>query len=434
MKYIKEIILLITLCIPSNLFAQEKLSLEQAIEIGLKNNYSIQISKNQSLIAANEVYPGNAGMLPQVNLNAAQNNSIVDSKQIFASGQEQNRKNAKSSSLIAGAALNWTLFDGMGMFATYERLKQLSDMGELNAKITIEGAVENIINTYYSVVLQKQMLRVILQSMDISQERIRISETKFQIGVDSKLAFLQAKVDFNADKSAFMKQKTTMENGEISLNELLGRDPNVKFDVTDSILISYHPSIDDLKKNLQQNVSLQQADKSILISKLGMKEILAQQYPRIGLNAGYNFSQSQSQSGFQLSNQTIGPYVGFTATMNLFNGFQLDRTYKSSQLSFQNSKLNYSMVKNQLDASVSKAYNDFNNKMDLLDLEKENLKVAQENIDAVMERYRLGNISALDVKAAQLSFSEANNRLVTALYDAKTAETTLMRLSGNLVK
>ncbi len=159
-----------------NTYSQEVLTLEQAVEIGLKNNYSIQISKNESVMTANDVFIGNAGMLPSVNLNATQNNSIINSEQVFATGQEQSRKNAKSNALTAGVALNWTLFDGLGMFVTYEKLQQLRDMGELNARVSIEAAVESIINTYYAAVMQKQMLKVIRQNMDISTERINTGD------------------------------------------------------------------------------------------------------------------------------------------------------------------------------------------------------------------------------------------------------------------
>jgi outer membrane protein len=414
--------------------AQEVLTLDNAIEIGLKNNFSIQIAKNQAVIASNGLSLGKAGMLPQLNLNATQTNGIANSHQVFASGQEQDRPSAKSSSLVAGASLNWTLFDGMGMFVTYEKLKQLQELGALKARNSIELGVEAIINAYYQVVLQKQLQKVILSNMEISAERIKIAETKFNIGSDSKLTFLQAKVDYNADKSALLKQNFALDNSKVALNSLLGRDVNAKFDVADSIAIKYQPSLDELVKKTAQNTELIQAEKSVAVSKYSIKEYQARFYPRIGVFANYNYLQTESQAGFILSTRSIGPSYGFTATMNLFNGWNLNHDFKSAQLDYLNNKLQYSQIRNDLDAEVCKAFGNFNNQMEVLKLEQENLKTAIENRDASMERYRIGSISAFDVKEAQRSLTTAQNRLVQALFDAKVAETGLLRLSGGLVK
>lgn len=430
----KKLFLVLLLLVAQVAGAQDVLTLDKAIEIGLKNNFSIQIAKNQAVIAANGLSLGKAGILPQLNLNATQTNGIANSHQVFASGQEQDRPNAKSSSLVAGAALNWTLFDGMGMFVTYEKLKQLQELGALKARSTIENGVEAIINAYYQVVLQKQMQKVLRSNMEIAAERIKIAETKFNIGSDSKLTFLQAKVDFNADKSALLKQNIVLDNSKVSLNAFLGREANTKFDVIDTILITFQPTHEELVKNAAQNAKLIQAEKSVAVANNSIKEFQAKFYPRIGVFANYNFLQTESQAGFILSTQSFGPSYGFTASFNLFNGWNLNRDLKSAQLDYLNNKLQYNQIKNDLDAELSKALANFNNQMELFKLEAENLKVAVENRDATMERYRIGSISAFDVKEAQRSLTTAQNRLVQALFDAKVSETTLLRLSGGLVK
>jgi outer membrane protein len=433
--YFRKLFLLLFFALGSlKIQAQEVLTLDQALEIGLKNNFSILIAKNQSEIAANGATYGKAGMLPQLNLNATQTNGIVNSHQVFASGQEQDRPSAKSSSMVAGASLNWTLFDGFAMFASYEKLKQLHNMGDLNAKKSIEDGVEDIINAYYQVVMQKQLLKVMLSTMDISSERKKIAEAKFNIGSDSKLSYLQATVDFNGDKSALLKQKIALENSKIALNAVLAREVNAKFEVVDTIVINYKPTLEELRKKLSQNTDVLQAEGNISISNLSIKEFRAKQYPRFGVFANYNYLHTESQAGFILLTQTVGPTYGFTASMNLFNGWNLNRDYKNAQLDYLNRKMQLNQVKNELDANVSKAFNTFNNQMELLKLEQENLKVAQENLNATMERYRIGSISAFDVKEAQRSYKESENRFLTSLYDAKVSETTLLRFSGGLIK
>jgi len=418
-----------------NLFAQEKLSLQQAIEIGLKNNYSIIISKNDLEISKNNVTLGNAGALPQLNLSLTQNNSVNDTKQKYASGAEVNRTGATSSSLNAAAELSWTIFDGFRMFATYNRLKTLEEMGELNARLTIENTVSDIIAGYFDVIRQKALLTVIDSSMDISSVKLNIAKTKFEIGSSSKVEYLQAQVDMNAETSSYKKQQINIENAKVNLNRLLARDVSLDFEVSDSIKINYAPSYDDLKSKIaKENTAVLLAEQNANIYNYYIKEWRGQRFPRLDLNASYNYAKSNSQANFVLENTTNGLNYGFTVSYNLFNGFNLNRNIKNAKLDYESSKINYASVKSEIDAQVIVAFKNFQNNLELLKLEEQNSLLAKENVDLSLARYRSGITNELLLKEAQQSFNEAQNRLVIARYDTKIAETSLKKLTGELIK
>lgn len=413
--------------------AQNVLTPEQAVEIGLKNNLSIQVAKNEAQVAANNVTMGNAGMLPQINLTATDNISITKTNQKFATGQEQNRDNAKSQAITAGVALNWTLFDGLGMFVSYERLQQLSDMGELNARATIESEIEKILGAYYEALKQKQVLNAIQKNMALGEERIKIAERKFNIGSSSKLEYLQSKVDYNADKSALLKQGLILNNIKISLNELLGRDAATEFELPDSL--SQSAPINDIAAfKTNENINMLMAEKNIRLAELSLKSLNASRLPKISLISNYNFTQSESQAGFLLSNRQLGPTIGLSATMPIFNGFSYNTGYKNSQLQLMSSRVRQTQMKIQTDAAITKSFNNYRNQLDILKLEEENIKVARENVVVVMERFKLGNASALEVKEAQQSLLEAETRLANARFEIKTAEIALKRVAGQLLK
>ena len=415
--------------------AQEKLSLQQAIEIGLQNNFSILIAKNESDIAHHNVSFGNAGALPEINANLIQNKSVNNTKQKYASGAEVNKTGATANSLNATAALSWTVFDGFKMFAVYNRLKSMKQYADLNMRQQVENIVSDIIAGYFDVIRQEALLNVIASSMNISDVKLNIAKTKFEIGTTSKVEYLQAQVDKNAEASAYKKQTINIQSAKVNVNKLLARDLSLDFEVSDSIEINYQPQYEQLKAAFEkQNSSMLIARENIKIYHYYVDEWRAQHFPSLDLNAGYNYSQSHSQANFILDNRTNGLNYGFTARWNLFNGFNLNRSIKNARLDYENSKLNFESVKKNIDAEMIVAFKTFQNNLDLLKLEEDNSRLAKENVDLSLARYQSGIINELQLKEAQQSFKEALNRLVLARYDAKVTETNLKKLAGDLLK
>jgi outer membrane protein len=431
----KFLFVIILLCGVQIVFAQEKLSLQQAIEIGLKNNYSIIISKNDLDISKNNVSWGNAGALPALDLSLTQNNSIIDSKQKYSDGAEVNKTGATANSLDANALLNWTIFDGFKMFATYNKLKSFEEQGELNARLTLENTVSQIITAYYDIVRQNANLTVIDSSMEISRVKLLISKTKFEIGSTSKTEYLQAQVDMNADLSAYKTQQMRIEESKVNLNKLLARDVSLIYDVDDSIEINYNANYDDLKNKIEKtNTSILLAQSNTNIYNYNIKEWKGQRLPTLNLYAGYNYTKANSQTGLVLQNKTNGLNYGFTLNYNLFNGFNLNRNIKNATLDYESSKINFESVKSEISAEMIIAYRDFQNNLELLKLEEANSLLAKENVDLSLARFRTGVIDQLQLKDAQQSYILAQIRLVLARYDTKIAETTLKKLTGELLK
>lgn len=417
------------------LFAQEQLSLQQAIEIGLKNNYSILIAKNDAQIANNNLSVVKAGMLPRADIIVEQNNSIIDTKQTYSSGSEVDRTGSKSNSLAASGVLSWTLFDGFKMFATYNKLQEFNAMGELAAKQTIENAVQQIISTYFDIVKQKALRNVVEDSRQVSQVKLNIAKTKFNIGITSKAEYLQAQVDMNADEANYKKQILAIETAKINLNRLLARDVSITYETTDSIEINYSPVFEELSAKLNSsNASLQFAERNINAYKFMVREFQGERFPIIGANGSYDYTKSKSQTGLVLENRSNGINYGFTLSYNLFNGFNASRNIKNAKLEWESAKVNYNLVKSSLSAELLVAYKNFESNNEILQLQQSNSKLAKENVDISLERFRVGTINELQLKEAQQSNVSAQKNLVSALYDTKLAEIALKKLSGELIK
>jgi outer membrane protein TolC len=415
--------------------AQQTLSLDDAIALALKNNYAITISKNDAEINKNNASYGNAGFLPTVSFLASGSLANNNTKQNYSSGLEVNKSGVGSSNINSGVSLNWTLFDGMKMFATYDRLRVLNDMGLLQSKITIESTVASIINAYYNVVQQKQLIALTDTAIRIYEERVKISEMKLNIGSGSKLDLLQAKVDLNEQRSLRLNQQKALSDAKTLLNKLLSRAPGTELDVNDSIRITYVPKLEDLERSvMQNNNSILFSQQNVNVNNYLLAETRSLYYPHFGVNLNYNFTESQNQAGFVLLNRNLGFNAGFTASWTIFNGFNTSRMIKNAKISSLNSQLSYEQTKTEVNSELMNAFTNFKNAMELLQLEEDNFSIASENVNVALESFRIGKTSSLELKTAQTSFENARSRLVSARYQAKIAETELLRLNGMLVR
>jgi outer membrane protein TolC len=413
----------------------EKLSLQQAIEVGLKNNYSVLIAKNEAEILKNNNNPGNAGFLPSVNLNANTNSARNNTKQDYSSGLTVDKSGVKSTTLNSNALFSWTLFDGLKMFITHEKLSLLEAEGALNLKSRMESTVGYIILSYSDIIRQKEGLDYTGELLKLSEERMQIAEKQFNLGYGSKLNYLQAKVDKNAAKSAFLKQELAYKTSMTSLNVLLSRPPETNFEVSDSLVISYSTSLGDLLKNAAtRNTSISQLELNKDLSKLSIKEIASNRYPKIVLNSGYTFSNTENQAGFLLSSRNLGWSYGLGISLPIFNGFNLQTQVKNARLSAIGSDLMLNEAKLQLNGDLMMAFQEFQQNLEILKMELENIVVARENLNLAMERYKTGTIDALELKQAENSFMESGLRLQNSRFNAKASEVNLMRLNGDLIK
>lgn len=427
--------LLLLLCVLSNAAHAQVLTPEEVVEIALKNNYAITISRDEAEIARNNYTLGNAGFLPSFNLNAGGNTSINNFKQTLSSGSVTERTAVNSNSLTASAVLSWTVFDGFRMFAAYDRLQALSEMGELALKVQIETTISEVLLAYYDVVRQKQEKKANDNSIQLYKERLQLADHKYKLGLTSKIDYLQAKVDLNALQSASITQQIAIENSKANLNVLLGRKTDVGFDVLDTIIVDPALALEEIKETAQkQNTLLKFNERNILVNKRMVQEFNGSMYPRLSLNAGYNYSRSASEAGLLALNRSNGPTVGFTATWNLFNGRILNSQIRNARVQMQIAEVQLEQSRLNLESAIFQSWNNTVLAFEVLKLEEDNILLAKENVAIAMERYKIGNGTSIELMTAQQSYDIAQTRLVAARYNAISAEINLKRLKGDYVK
>lgn len=412
---------------------QEILTLEEAIRTGLENNFSIRIARNEADISNNNRSIGNAGFLPELTAAAFRNKSIEDSKTEFSGESIPDRdvKNAETTTTNASADLSWTIFDGLGMFTTYEKLTELKELGEIEAQLTVENSLAQIISAYYNIVRQQKILDVFQSTLEVSEQRIQIAETMKDLGSGSEYDLLQARADYNADRAAVISQEVSVNSAKVLLNELLGREIDRQYWVQDEIPVNRELDYAEIVANaLSNNLQLAAAKTNQRVTELEIREIDAERYPEIDLNMGYGYNLNESGAGFLELSRTTGFNYGVTARITLFDGFDVNRRKQNARIQLKNQQLTLEEQQQQVKADLNTQFTGYQRYLRLVELEEENLTYAQQSLDIALERFKLGTITSIELREAQRTLIDAESRLIQARYQAKVAETELFRLMG----
>lgn len=432
MKRILIIALMIASC--SSVWSQVVLDLHSCLETGLENNYSVRISRNDAQTSKNNATMANAGMLPTLDLTGGYTGTLSDTEyRVRATGVKEKESGVYDQAINVGLALNWTIFEGFKMITNYHRLKELERQGETNTRITIEDFIANLTAEYYNYIQQRIRLKNLHYAVSLSKERLRIVEARYNIGSFSRLDLQQAQVDFNADSSAYMKQQEVLHTSRIRLNELMAADDmNQHLIIKDSVIdVNTLLVFDELwQSTLQTNASLILAEQNQTLAGLDMKLVNARNYPYLRLNTGYGYTLNKYEVATNKRRDYLGLNVGVTVGINLFDGNRR-RERQNAHIAIENARLSRMQVEQSLQADIKNLWQAYLNNIEVLKLEKENVVAAKENHEIAMERYMLGDLSGIEMREAQKSLLDAEERILTAQYDTKLCEISLLQISGN---
>ncbi len=411
-------------------------TLQECLKEGLQNNYSLKIEKNNQRISDNNVTLGNAGFLPSVNASGRYSGNSQDTETKLRDTREIVEENGIFNQTIdAGVDLNFTVFEGFNVTTTYKKLKELQGQGELNTRIAIENLVADITAEYYNYIQQQIRLKNFKYAVALSKERLRVVEQRYRIGNFSGLDYQQAKVDFNSDSSAFMKQQEALQSSAIALNELLARENlNVPIAVADTAIeVAGELVFDDLMGDMMENnTSLLRARIDNRMAVLDYKIKASQAYPYLRLNAGYGYTLNKYNKGNNYHRATLGADFGVTLGINIFDGNNARRERRNAKINIENAQLEQTDVEQALKSDLYNIWQAYRNNLQVLELEKENLVTAKLNHEIAMERYMLGDLSGIEMREAQKSLLDAEERLLSASYNTKLCEISLLQISGRV--
>jgi outer membrane protein len=423
------LLLLTALALP---LAAQQLTAEQAVAIALENDHGVRIARKAAAMAALGNNPGAAGMLPSVDATGNWSVDNAGTTQEFFTGEKRTTDNADARSIGAEVELNWTLFDGLAMFAAKDRLEALQRMGEQQLRQQLEATTYNVLTGYWQLVQLEKAVLVLQGSMGTTHARYAIAETAERIGSASGLELVQARLDLGTDSARLLDLSQQAAMARTALNTLLGRDPGTAFSVDRVIPASEPLQLDGLRQAaLGANTGLQLAREERMAADLGVKELRGGLLPKLDGFANYGWARSTSNAGFLKSNERTGPQYGLTLGVPLFRGGAV-KAVKQARLAGEQADLAVQQVQLELERDLLDLWTEYRFARQRVGLEETNLDGFRTQLHVALESYRVGVITAVELRDVQQGVLASENRLLTAQFEAKVAELRLKWLAGML--
>ena len=413
--------------------AQPLLTLDEAIDSALKNNLDIQVFRNTADIATVSNSWALAGKIPTAATDFGYTYSLTNLSQNLSNGTTTKRNGASNRSFTGRAGVDFVLFNGFRVRYTKRQLEQEQQVGELNLKQQSNQTVFDVITNYYNIARLQQQISTLQQTITLFEDRVKLAKARFEIGTTAKNDYLQSAIDLKEQETTLLSLRNSLQQAKTTLNTLLARDPNIDFSVDSTVQTISLPQQQQVLQSLDTSnyrIRSSQASEQALVAQYGI--IKSQRYPALGINAGLGFAQSNNSAGFTLSNQTLGPQVGFTLSVPLFNGGIVRKQLQVNDIQVKSQKIQTQSIRNELRGTLVNAYKEYENAQQQYALQEDNLKLIRENNFIATERFKRAAITLVELREVQINLVTAQARLIDAQYTMKLDAVALQFLTGSL--
>lgn len=430
-----KILLTLFLFVFLQAFSQEILTKDQAVNLALDHNYGIKIATNKVTMAKNNAGILNSKFLPTLTANAGLNHSITDAKNQLQNGTIVSTDNAESNNYNASIALRYTLFDGFGRTYNYKKLKETNQISELDARGIIENTVLNVFSKYFEVARLSQNEISLKQSLEISKERLKRVSYSFEYGQNTKLEVLNAEVDVNNDSISYLNINRQLANAKRDLNLILGNEIRTSFAVETDVLFLENMNITSLlQESMTNNVTILKAESNIELGNYDLKINNAAWFPTLNLNSSYGFTNFNNDTSYQyIEQKSKNLSAGLSLSWNIFDSGTTKTKAQNAKILLENLAIQKEELIQELKKNVLNAWEIYQNNLFILNAEQTNLTTNKRNFERSQELFKLGQITSIQFRQAQLNLLNAETNLNKAKYEAKIAEIILLQLSGNLL-
>lgn len=435
MIYIKNIITTLLVLVTIQVNAQDILTKKEAFQIALENNYGVKIANNNIEIAKNNSSIYNSRYLPTLSTNAGANYNNSNQEIERQDGTVTNVNGAVTKTYNASVNLNYTIFDGLGRKYNYKQLKETYNLSELQARETIENMSLQLFSMYFEIARLSENTKNLKEALEISKRRLERANYQYEYGQSTKLELLNAEVDVNNDSINLINAKQQFSNSKRNLNIVLGVQKDVNYDVETDVdfitLMSYDELLTKAKVN---NVIIQQNEKNIAISEFNIKANKAGYLPTAGLSSSYGWNKSENPAtSFLASSNSTGLNAGINLSWDLFDGGNTKTRVANAKIALENQEILKEQQIETIENTLKNTYESYQNALFILQAQEQNVITNQNNFDRTQERYKLGQVTSIEFRQAQINLLNTQTALNNAKYDAKLIELQLLQLSGQLL-
>jgi len=435
MIYIKKIATGLLLLVTVLVNAQEVLTKKEALHIALENNYGIKIANNNLEVAKNNSSIYNSRYLPTVTANGGTNYSNNNQEIETQNGDITTIDGAETKIYNASLNVNYTLFDGLGRKYNYKQLKETYNLTELQVRATIEDIYLQLFNGYFQIARLFENSKSLEATLEASKQRLKRAEYQYEYGQTTKLELLNAQVDLNNDSINLINARQQFSNSKRNLNIIMGIEKNSAYHVETDVQFNTLIALDELLEQAKErNVNLLQNEKNIAISEFNIKASKAGYLPTVALSSSYGWNKSVNPAtSFLAGSNSTGLNAGLNLSWNLFDGGNTNVRVANAKIDLENQKILKQQQEDIIENTTKNTFELYNNRLFILETQTQNEITSQNNFDRTLERYKLGQVTSIEFRQAQINLLNTQTALSNAKYDAKLIELELFQLTGDLL-
>jgi outer membrane protein len=438
MKFNKTGILIIVFLSTLQGFSQEILTKKEALKITLENNFGIKIANNNLEVAKNNSSIYNTGFLPTAGISSGANYSRNNQTVTPQEGASRSTSGAVTKSYNASLNLNYTIFDGLGRKYNYQQLKETYNLTELQAIETIENTYLQLFTTYFQIARLSENTSNLSEALTISKRRLQRATYQYDYGQSTKLELLNAEVDVNNDSISLITAKQQLNNAKRGLNIVLGVEKELGYSVETNVDFNEIMNFNDLEeKTLANNALLKQNEKNVAISEFNIKINKANYLPSLGVNTSYGWNESNNENlanNFQpKATSSNGFNAGLSLSWNLFDGGSTKTRVANAKIALDNQQILLEQQKITIQNNLKNTWENYNNQLFIIGAQEKNVLTTKNNFDRTEERYKLGQVSSIEFRQAQVNLINSKTSLNNAKFDAKLIQLQLLQLSGDIL-
>ncbi len=415
--------------------SQEILTKKEALKITLENNFGIKIANNNIEIAKNNSSIYNSGFLPTASISSGANFRRDNQTINRQDGTSISIDDAETKSYNASVNVNYIIFDGLGRKYNYQQLKETYNLSELQAKQTIENTYLQLFTTYFQIARLSENKANLTEALSISKRRLLRAKYQFEYGQSNKLELLNSEVDVNNDSITLINARQQLSNAKRGLNIVLGVEKNINYEVDTDVYFNKMMNFEDLlQKTIANNSTLKQNEINIAISEFNIKINKSNYLPSLGLNTSYGWNKSENPATSFLAGSTSnGLNAGLSLSWNIFDGGGSKTRVANSKIALQNQQILLEQQKVTIKNTLKNAWEEYQNQLFILQAQEKNVVTNQNNFDRTVERYKLGQITSIEFRQAQINLINSKTAFNNATFDAKLIELQLLQLSGDIL-
>tara|TARA_B100000902_G_scaffold86670_1_gene90892 strand:+ start:43932 stop:45242 length:1311 start_codon:yes stop_codon:yes gene_type:complete len=429
---------LLIILLPNLIYAQDTLSLIDALKIGLNNNYDIQISKKKKDISRINNSWSNAGALPTISISGNKEESISDQSNNPTSFVPYQ---IKASSINSNANIKWTLFNGFAIRANKKRLENLEYISNNNTVLTIENTIQGIILQYYNCIIQKRKVKLLQKVVKIAKERLEYQKTKYELGVSSKIDLLQIENSMLTDSSNLIIQQLNYINSLKNLNLTLGQEINKDWFLIDKINndIKLYNLKDLENSTISNNANIRNQYFNLQLSKQDIKLSMSPFFPIISLNSGAAYNESTYDIG-DLANtmdntgESINFFANFSLNLRIFDGGKLYQNIKALKIQHQINELQFNKVTKDVLYELSLLYDEYKSRINSYNLNKKAFDIAKTNYNLANDKENRGVINSFMLRDIETTYINSGINFQQATYNLVESKISLIKITGGIIQ